>query len=182
MPVARKLWQPIRVLMPAFWARRRIIRQTSAGCIELLDRVGVPIAGKTAALFAAHRVPTVLSEPAGRFEDPDAMFHARRASRAVAEGTVPSQDSSIAVFPRADVALTPKRDIDITVLRKILDAARELYSDTWLGFREAELVRWATEAGLDNVEFHTVEREEKPPHFQSFVLTARRPANPPAEA
>lgn len=59
-----------------------------------------------------------------------------------------------------------------------LDAARELYSDTWLGFREAELVRWATEAGFDNVEFHTVEREEKPPHFQSFVLAARRPSNP----
>jgi hypothetical protein len=29
MPVARKVWQPISVLIPAASARRRIIRQTS---------------------------------------------------------------------------------------------------------------------------------------------------------
>lgn len=52
------------------------------------------------------------------------------------------------------------------------DAARELYSDTWLGFREAELIRWAAAAGFTDTEFHTVEREDRPPHFQSFVLTA----------
>lgn len=59
-----------------------------------------------------------------RFLNPDPYVYLAQL-RAVAEGTVPSQDSSIAVLPRADVALTPKRDIDITVLRKILDAARE---------------------------------------------------------
>jgi len=62
------------------------------------------------------------------------------------------------------------------------DAARDLYSDTWLGFREAELVRWATEAGFYDIEFQTIEREEKPPHFQSFLLTAVKPAASPAAA
>ncbi|SFP37271.1 Predicted DNA-binding transcriptional regulator YafY, contains an HTH and WYL domains [Bradyrhizobium sp. Ghvi] len=59
-----------------------------------------------------------------RFLDPDPYVYLAQL-RAVAEGTVPSRDSFIAALPRADVALTPKRDIDITVLRKILDAARE---------------------------------------------------------
>lgn len=58
------------------------------------------------------------------------------------------------------------------------DAARELYSDTWLGFREPELVRWVTVAGFIDVDFQTVEREQKPPHFQSFVLTAAKPPHP----
>jgi hypothetical protein len=38
---------------------------------------------------------------------------------------VPASDSWIAALPSADVALTPRRDIDIKVLRKILDASRE---------------------------------------------------------
>ncbi len=56
------------------------------------------------------------------------------------------------------------------------DAARELYSDTWLGFREPELTRWVSAAGFADIDFQAVEREEKPPHFQSFVLVATRPA------
>jgi hypothetical protein len=59
-----------------------------------------------------------------RFLDPDPYVYLAQL-RSVAEGTVPSHDSWIAALPRADVALTPKRDIDIEVLRKILDAARE---------------------------------------------------------
>lgn len=41
------------------------------------------------------------------------------------DGTLASHDSWIAAFPEADVALTPKRDIDIKVLRRVLDATRE---------------------------------------------------------
>lgn len=59
------------------------------------------------------------------------------------------------------------------------DAARELYSDTWLGFREAELLRWASAAGFQEIDFQPAEREERPPHFQSFVLAATKPAAPP---
>lgn len=59
-----------------------------------------------------------------RFLDPDPYVYLEEL-RSVAEGTTSSHDSWIAALPRADIVLTPKRDIDIQVLRKILDAARE---------------------------------------------------------
>lgn len=59
-----------------------------------------------------------------RFLDPDPYVYLAQL-RSVAEGSVPSNDSWIAELPKTDVALTPKRDVDIEVLRKILDAVRE---------------------------------------------------------
>jgi hypothetical protein len=59
-----------------------------------------------------------------RFLDPDPYAYLAQL-RAIAEGTVSFHDSWIAAVPNADVALTPKRDIDIKVLRKMLDATRE---------------------------------------------------------
>ena len=59
-----------------------------------------------------------------RFIDPDPYVYLAQL-RSVAEGTVPAHDSSIATLPMADVALTPKRDIGMEVLRRILDAVRE---------------------------------------------------------
>ncbi|MGP0106263.1 WYL domain-containing protein [Rhodoblastus sp.] len=59
-----------------------------------------------------------------RFLEPDPYIYLSQL-RSVAEGAVPASDSWIAALPRADVALTPKRDINIEVLRKILDAIRE---------------------------------------------------------
>lgn len=59
-----------------------------------------------------------------RFLSPDPYEYLSRL-RSVAEGAIPAPDSWIAALPDADVALTPKRDIDIEVLRRILEAARE---------------------------------------------------------
>ena len=59
-----------------------------------------------------------------RFLEPDPYIYLSQL-RSVAEGAVPATDSWIAALPSADVALTPRRDIDIAVLRKILDAIRE---------------------------------------------------------
>lgn len=59
-----------------------------------------------------------------RFLDPDPYVYLAQL-RAVIEGATPSRDAWIAELPRADVALTPKRDIDIGVLRKVLDSVRE---------------------------------------------------------
>lgn len=59
-----------------------------------------------------------------RFLEPDPYIYLSQL-RSVAKGAVPASDSWIAALPSADVALTPKRDIDIEVLRKILDAIRE---------------------------------------------------------
>lgn len=59
-----------------------------------------------------------------RFLDPDPYVYLRQL-RSVAEDATPFYDSWIAALPNADVALTPKRDIDIEVLRKILNAVRK---------------------------------------------------------
>lgn len=58
-----------------------------------------------------------------RFLNPDPYVYLSQL-RSVAEGTAPAQDSWIAGLPQADVALTPKRDVDLEVLRKVLDAVR----------------------------------------------------------
>lgn len=59
-----------------------------------------------------------------RFLDPDPYVYLAQL-RAVTEGAASSRDAWIAELPQADVALTPKRDIDVGVLRKVLDAVRE---------------------------------------------------------
>ena len=59
-----------------------------------------------------------------RFLEPDPYVYLAQL-RSVVEGAVPAHDSWIAALPSADVALTPRRDIDIKVLRKVLDASRE---------------------------------------------------------
>ena len=61
-----------------------------------------------AALFAWHRHATVVSEPGGRLEDPDAMFHARRATRAIVQGTLlPPVLDAFENFPDGGRALWP---------------------------------------------------------------------------
>ena len=58
-----------------------------------------------------------------RFLNPDPYVFLAQL-RLVAEGTMASHESWIAQLPEADVALTPKRDVDIEVLRKVLGAVR----------------------------------------------------------
>ena len=58
-----------------------------------------------------------------RFLNPDPYVFLAQL-RSVAEHTVAPHESWIAQPPEADVALTPKRDIDIEVLRRVLDAVR----------------------------------------------------------
>lgn len=59
-----------------------------------------------------------------RFLDPDPYKYLSQL-RAVAEGMLPASESWIAAMPSADVALTPKREIDIAILRRVLEAVRE---------------------------------------------------------
>jgi predicted DNA-binding transcriptional regulator YafY len=59
-----------------------------------------------------------------RFLDPDPYKYLSQL-RAVAEGMLPASESWIAAMPNADVALTPKREIDIAILRRVLEAVRE---------------------------------------------------------
>ncbi len=59
-----------------------------------------------------------------RFMDPDPYAYLSQL-RSVTEGAIPPGESWIATLPAADVAMTPKRDISIEVLRRTLDAVRE---------------------------------------------------------
>jgi hypothetical protein len=59
-----------------------------------------------------------------RFLNPDPYVYLAQL-RSVAEGAVPAHEAWIATLPNADVAMTPKRDIDMEVLRRVLDAVRE---------------------------------------------------------
>ncbi len=88
---------------------------------------GVAAAGLAAALFAAHRYPTVSSEPTGRFEDPDAMFHARRAARAVAEGALlPPVLDRFENFPEGGRALWPPlHDTVLALLARLGGSTRD---------------------------------------------------------
>jgi asparagine N-glycosylation enzyme membrane subunit Stt3 len=81
----------------------------------------------TAALLACHRRPTVMTEPSGRFEDPDAMFHARRATRAVAEGTLlPPVLDRFENFPDGGRALWPPlHDATLAFLARLGGSTRE---------------------------------------------------------
>ncbi len=58
-----------------------------------------------------------------RFLEPDPYVYLGQL-RSVAERALASNDSWISRLPKADVALTPKRDIDIEILRQILEAVR----------------------------------------------------------
>lgn len=58
-----------------------------------------------------------------RFLDPDPYVYLAQL-RSVAEGMATPGESWISQLPEADVALTPKRDIDIEILRNVLDAVR----------------------------------------------------------
>lgn len=58
-----------------------------------------------------------------RFLNPDPYVYLTQL-RSVAEGIAAPHESLIARLPEADVALTPKRGIDIEVLRRVLDAVR----------------------------------------------------------
>lgn len=62
-----------------------------------------------------------------RFFKPDPNLYLSRL-RSLAEGLTSHSESWIAYPPESDIALTPKRDIDIGVLRSVLDAVRNRQS------------------------------------------------------
>lgn len=103
---------------------------------DLIDqfRISVPQASKDLSLYQ-ERAPgnmrydtkerRYFAEPAFmlRFLEPDPYVYLSQL-RSVAEGTQTLDEAWIGDLPRADVAITPKRDINIEVLRAVLDAVR----------------------------------------------------------
>ncbi len=102
-------------------------------------RLRIAAACLLGALLAWHRHGTVVSERGGRFEDPDAMFHARRATRAVAEGTLlPPVTDRFENFPGGGLALWPPlHDATLALLARAGGSTRE---DPALGMTTAALL------------------------------------------
>lgn len=107
---------------------------------DIIDCFGVstPQASKDLSLYQARAPGNMLYDARAkryvaadafvlRFLDPDPYRYLSQL-RAVAEGMLPASESWIAAMPFADVALTPKREIDIAILRRVLEAVREKQS------------------------------------------------------
>lgn len=111
-----------------------------------------------------------------RFLNPDPYVYLSQL-RSVAEGTVPAHDSWIAGLPAADVALTPKRDIDLEVLRKVLDAVRgensvEVYYQSMNSKRPEPIWRRITPHafGYDGFRWHARAYCHLDNKFKDFLL------------
>jgi SAM-dependent methyltransferase/biotin operon repressor len=68
------------------------------------------------------------------------------------------------------------RLVVLDLLQHTFEQARELYADVWLGFSEGELAAMLEKAGFVNIETAVVDREPEPPHFQTLLAVAKKPA------
>src|SRR5690606_32329678 len=68
------------------------------------------------------------------------------------------------------------RLVVLDLLQHGFEEARELYADVWLGFSEGELATMLGKAGFTEVETAVVDREPEPPHFQTLLAVAKKPA------
>jgi ArsR family transcriptional regulator len=64
----------------------------------------------------------------------------------------------------------------LDLLQHSFEEARELYADVWLGFSEGELAAMLEKAGFIDIETAVVDREPEPPHFQTLLAVAKKPA------
>src|SRR5262245_10495265 len=118
----------------------RLLWEGGVNRADLIDTFGisVPQASKDLALYQEQAPGNVVYDKSAkryvasdRFKplfldsDPDAYFSRLRS---LTEGSVEPADSWLAQPPEADVALTPRRDVDGQVLRTILAAIRDKQS------------------------------------------------------
>jgi len=125
-------------------------------------------------LAADHGLPN-LDYRLGDIEAPpidDASVHLALFSQALHHAVNPDR-----ALGEAFRILSPGgRLVVLDLLRHSFDKARELYADIHLGFAEVELANLMEHSGFRHVETAVVDREEKPPHFQTLLAVATKPA------
>jgi ArsR family transcriptional regulator len=84
-----------------------------------------------------------------------ALHHAQHPEKAVAE-------AHRILRPGGRVAV-------LDLVRHNFEQAREMYADIWLGFGEAELLRFLKTAGFQELQTSVVHREEESPHFETLM-------------
>lgn len=68
------------------------------------------------------------------------------------------------------------RIVILDLLKHDFEEARELYADVWLGFSKVEVLEFLQQAGFDDIDITIVDRESEPPHFETLMALARKPA------
>ena len=57
----------------------------------------------------------------------------------------------------------------LDLVKHNFEQAREMYADVWLGFGEAEILRFLRKAGFQEVQTAVVHREDESPHFETLM-------------
>lgn len=66
------------------------------------------------------------------------------------------------------------RLVVLDLLQHTFEQARELYADTHLGFAEVEIAELLEKVGFKEIETAIVDREDRPPHFQTLLAVAKK--------
>ncbi len=90
------------------------------------------------------------------------LHHALHPSKAVAEA--------------ARILKPGGRVVVMDLLKHSLEAARDMYADVWLGFSQAELIDLLRQAGFHQPDVAILHRESQPPHFETVMAIAVKPA------
>jgi len=168
-----------------------------ADIIEMFG-VSVPQASKDLSLYQEHAPGNVVYDKSAkryiaseqfspRFLTPDPDSYLSRL-RSVAEGMTSAAESWIARPPEADIALTPKREIEIGVLRAVLNAVRDnrsievLYQSMNRARPDPVWRRITPHAfGYDGLRWHARAYCHLEDKFKDFLLPRTLDARDPAE-
>jgi ubiquinone/menaquinone biosynthesis C-methylase UbiE len=89
-----------------------------------------------------------------------ALHHAQHPEKAIGEGhRILRRGGRVAV---------------LDLVKHNFEQAREMYADVWLGFGEAEILRFLRNAGFQDLQTAVVHREEESPYFETLMAVGMK--------